>query len=94
MSSETKNEIAIAEIKNDIGYMKSDIKEIKTDIKSLKDGFVTRAEYAEDRVQVKERFEAVVTQEEFKPIKIGLGLVATSMILAFVNSILELIKLR
>jgi hypothetical protein len=42
--NEAKNEVAIAEIRTDIGYIKGDIAEIKNEIKAFKEVFVTKTE--------------------------------------------------
>lgn len=89
MTDETKTETKIGEILVTLDYIKRDITEIKTDIKEQKNSYIPRGEF-EEAIKSHANF---VTKTEFDPYKKGLIAVASAVVLAVVNSILELIKL-
>lgn len=90
MKEEKSIETKMGEIIVTLDYIKRDIVEIKSDIKDQKQSYVTRAEF-EDATKTHGSF---VTRGEFDPYKKSLIAVATAVVLAVVNSILELIKLK
>lgn len=94
--------IAVAEIKKDIGYIRSGFDEMKSDVRNLKDGFISRgeyvefkaSEYAEFKKQIAEELARKVEYNEFSVYTKGFWVLCGAVIASLVNSVFDLIRIK